>query len=107
MSNTSKTFVDSMWLEEKQFTNGGSILKVSMISDKMIEFLQKNKNSKGYVKIVIAKRRELGKNGETHYAYLDIWEPKTQTAQVAPQKIKKLVETKKTEVQEQQGEELI
>ena len=68
-------YVNPIWIEEKKLENGNSFLKVSMLADKMIEFLQKNKNNKGYVRITINKRREIGSNGQTHYAALDTWQP--------------------------------
>lgn len=76
-TNTQKTFVNSMWFEEKTFNDGGSILKVDINAKDMVDFLKQHKNDKGYVKIVISKRKTPGEKGQTHYAYLDTWQPST------------------------------
>lgn len=38
-------------------------------------------NEKGFVNIILSKRKELGKFGETHTVYLDTWKPNSQTEQ--------------------------
>lgn len=61
---------------EKEFANGGSILKLSGKADKLIEFIRANANDKGYINLVVGKRREIGQYGDTHSVTLDTWKPK-------------------------------
>lgn len=61
--------------KERTFRDNGSILCVGIKADKMIEFLNQNKNEKGYCNIVLAKRRQASEHGDTHYAYLDTFKP--------------------------------
>lgn len=75
--NEQKVYVNPMWFEEKTFNDGGSILKVNIQAEDLIKFLKANKNKDGYVKIVISKRKQVGDKGQTHYAYLDTWQPTT------------------------------
>lgn len=80
-----KTYINGVWIEQKKFDSGGSILKLSVLPDKFIESLKSAKpNDKGYVKLVIARRKEVGKNNESHTLYVDDWQPKTQSAQAEP-----------------------
>jgi hypothetical protein len=61
-------------------TKYGVMLKVSFRADKMQEFMDANKNAKGYVNLDVNKRKNVGQYGETHSAVLDTWQP-NQTAQ--------------------------
>lgn len=74
-NKSDKVYVNAMWFEEKTFDDGGSIIKVNITADDMIKFLKENKNKDGYVKIVVSKRKQVGEKGQTHYAYLDTWQP--------------------------------
>ena len=71
-----RQYINGVWIEEKVFSDDSSILKLSVLPEKFIESLKAaKKNEKGYVKLVISKRRELGKNNETHTCYVDTWQP--------------------------------
>lgn len=71
-----RQFINGVWIEQKKFDSGGSILKLSVLPDKFIESLKSaTPNDKGYVKLVIARRKELGKNNESHTLYVDDWQP--------------------------------
>jgi hypothetical protein len=86
-SNTTKTYINGVWVEEKIFDNGGSILKLSILPEKFLEsFKSLSPNEKGYVKLVISKKLAPGKNGDTHSIYVDDWKPKTQSSSVAAPK---------------------
>jgi hypothetical protein len=56
-------------------TKYGVMLKVSFRADKMQEFMDANKNAKGYVNLDVNKRKNVGQYGETHSAVLDTWQP--------------------------------
>ena len=79
-----KQYINGIWLEEKTFSNGNSILKLSVLPEKFIESFKAAKpNDKGYVKLVISKKLAPGKNGDTHSMYVDTWEPTGQVSQSA------------------------
>ena len=78
-----KNYVNGMWVKERKFDDGGSIIKLDCVADKLIEWLKANKNERGYVNIVLSAKREPDEKS-THTAYLDTWVPKTQTGQAAP-----------------------
>lgn len=84
--NNQKVYVNSIWVEEKTFPDGGSFLKLSIKVDELIEFLQKNKNEKGKVNLTINKKKNPPQDDKSssHYTVLDTWKPKTQSASPAP-----------------------
>lgn len=102
-----KQYVNSMWFEEKSFTDGGSILKVNIKADELIKFLNDNKDESGSVKIVISKKRTLEEGKSTHYATLDTWKPTRTQGSVQAPVAKKTVATKATKQQPENSEELI
>ena len=67
-----KRFVKS-FCKEKQFDNGGSVIKVSISK---ADFNELETTEKGYVNLVVAKRKEVSQFGDTHYIYLDDFKPK-------------------------------
>lgn len=69
-----KTYVDGLWLRERKFDDGGAILKVSVLAAKFTDFIKKHTKPDGFVNIVIAAKREPDEKN-THYAYLDTWQP--------------------------------
>lgn len=52
-------------------------MKISMSAEKFHDFIEDHKNEKGYVNLVISRRRTPSEHGDTHYATLDTWKPKT------------------------------
>lgn len=65
-------------------------LNASFNAEKMIAFINANKNAKGYVNLQIKEKRETGKYGDTHSAVLDTWEkpegePRQQSNRPAPE----------------------
>ena len=71
-SKKTTTYVPGVFIKEKTF-NDGYILKVGVNVDKLVTFLNQNKNEKGYVNIDIKPRREEGTYGDTHSAVLDTY----------------------------------
>ncbi len=69
-----KNYVNGMWVKERKFDDGGSIIKLDCVADKLIEWLKANKNERGYVNIVLSAKREPDEKS-THTAYLDTWKP--------------------------------
>jgi len=98
-----RQFVNGLWIKEKVFNDGGSILKVGVLMEAFLKSLKEIKvNEKGFADLVISRRREVGKNGETHTCYVDDWKPsQPQVAATKP-----VAKAKKT-VQQEAEEELI
>jgi len=44
-----------------------------------------NKNEKGWVNVVVSKRREVGQYGETHSCSIDTWKPDGNAPRATPQ----------------------
>jgi hypothetical protein len=55
---------------EQRDGNYGPFLRASFRKDKMLEFINKHANERGYVNLVISERKEVGKYGETHNVVL-------------------------------------
>jgi hypothetical protein len=53
----------------------GPFLALSFNVEKIIAFINANKNSRGYINFNLNKRREADKYGNTHSLVLDDWEP--------------------------------
>jgi len=70
--------------KEHTFNDGGSIVKLSFSSNDLAN-MSGNLNEKGYINLVLSKRREEGKYGETHYMTLDTWKPTPQGGQQGQQ----------------------
>jgi hypothetical protein len=77
-----KTYINGVFIVEKVFNDGGSILKLSVPSDKVDalaeQILANAKN--GWTRLVIQKLREpkintAGKTTATHSLSVDDWEP--------------------------------
>ena len=73
MSN--KTYINGLFIKSKQ-TTFGEVVSVSINAKTLIEELNKHTNAKGYVNIDLLRRKEADKNGNTHYAVLNEWQPK-------------------------------
>lgn len=77
-----KTYVNGIFLKEKTFNNGGSILNASINYVKFMEELQKHVNDKGYVNIQFCKRKSTDDKGNTHYAVLNTYTPNNSNVSV-------------------------
>lgn len=76
-----KTFMDGLFIREKEFDNGGSIIKIDIDVSRFTKQLQELKNEKGFVSVDVKKRKTKAENGLTHYAEQNKFIPKTQTQQ--------------------------
>lgn len=79
-TQTPKVFADGVWIRQKTFSDGASILKFNVSVEKFTEFLKKNRKGDGFVNLIIRSRKEVKENGESHYAYVDDWVPSVPTA---------------------------
>jgi hypothetical protein len=74
-----KVFINGVFLREKEFDNGGSIIKVEIPN--VSEFIQQLKNlanEQGKIRLDIKKRMNKGDNGLSHYMQLNTFIPKSQ-----------------------------
>ena len=88
-----KTYIDGLFI--KRGKGEYETLKISIKAETFIEQIKGLVNDKGYVNIEIKPRKEVDKNGNSHYAELDTWQPdksKT-TAQFTKDAIKTVTET--------------
>lgn len=82
-----KTYINSIFINEHTFNDGGSILKLSIPEDRIDELASQLKTNAtdGWARIVIAKNRtptvskKTGKVISTHNASVDTWKPKQDT----------------------------
>ena len=74
-----KTYINGLFIKSKQ-TTFGEVVIVSINAKTLIEELNKHTNAKGYVNIDLLRRKEADKNGNTHYAVLNEWQPKANSA---------------------------
>lgn len=74
-----KTFINGLFIREKQFDNGGSIIKVDINVDTLCQQLAELRNDKGFVTMDLKQRREKSENGLTHYAEHNTFVPKAKS----------------------------
>jgi len=74
-----KVYLNGMFIKEKVFDDGGSILNVSVKVEDFKAELDAHKNDRGYVNLKIKKRREPSETGITHYCEKDNYQPKANT----------------------------
>lgn len=74
--NTTKRYVKG---NGKEFGKYGDI-KISVLIDDLV----KNANEKGYVNMILQKRKEVGKFGDTHSLVYDDWKPNKESASTSP-----------------------
>jgi hypothetical protein len=100
-----KTYINGVWIEQKKFDDGNSILKLSILPDRFIEQLQSlQKTDKGYVRLVVSRRKEVGKNGETHSIYHDTYGLVTTPALPKPEPVAKKVSAATVTVEQDHNE---
>ena len=88
----SKTFINGVFINEREFSNGGSILKISIPEDKIDALAAQLKFNAtgGWSRLVIQKNRNptvsktTGKVVSTHSLSVDDWKP-DQTRRDQPQ----------------------
>ena len=80
-----KVYINTLWFDEKVFDDGGSIIKVTVLSvDELIKFVQDNKTEDGKLRFNISKKRTFQEGKSTHYAVLDNWQPTNKTTTTKP-----------------------
>lgn len=68
MQNKNKTLIDGLWVERKDFGEDNYILKLNILPDQFLkQFNSLGKTQKGYVRLVISKKKKLGENGQAEY----------------------------------------
>jgi hypothetical protein len=75
MSAAPKNYLNSIFIKEQTFNDGGSILKLSIRTAELIEELQKL-DQNGWVNLDLKKRREPSAKGHTHYVEVSTFKPK-------------------------------
>ncbi len=88
--NAKPVYANGTWVRSHQFPDGGELLKVSVLVDKFVEFLQANKKSDGFVNLTIQKKKTPDEKS-SHSVKLDTWVKKTQAGQVASVQSKPVV----------------
>ena len=77
-----KVYADGVYIREKTFeSTGNTILNVGIDAAKMIAFLNKHKDERGFVNVGISRRKTESDKGITHTCWLDTWKPKQQGGQ--------------------------
>jgi hypothetical protein len=72
-----KKYIKGVYLKEKTFNNGGSLISVSIKVDDFIEAIKAVEQNKGYINLNIEKMRETNERGNTHYVCENTWKPST------------------------------
>ena len=93
-----KTYINKCAIKEKIFDNGGRLINAAF----NVAELSQHANAEGWVRIVIAPRRQPDEKGKTHYAYKDEWEPQPQQPQHPQQDPQPLAKTQPRYQEEQQ-----
>ena len=73
--------MDGLFIREKEFDNGGSIIKIDIDVNRFTKQIEELKNEKGFVSVDIKRRLNKSENGLTHYAEQNKYIPKVQTQQ--------------------------
>lgn len=85
MSNDDKLFCGSG--KKVEFNNGGSILKMTINVDQLMQAIDQGHGFKGresgvqYIKVEAKRKREADQHGNTHYLEVDTWKPEQQPQQ--------------------------
>jgi len=82
--NEDKIFMNGIFIREKQFDNGGSIIKCEIPNaHDFAQQLKNHANNDGKITLEIKTRREKAENGLTHYCEVSQFVPKPQTQNVS------------------------
>mgnify|MGYP003643097797 FL=1 len=74
-----KIFINGVFLREREFDNGGSIIKVEIPNvSEFAEQLKNLSNENGKITLDIKSRMNKGENGLTHYMQLNTFIPTPQ-----------------------------
>lgn len=79
MEQKEKIFMNGIFIREKQFDNGGSILNIDIVDVfDFAEQLKKHRKNDGKIRLELKRRMNKGENGLTHYCEVSQFEPKPQ-----------------------------
>ena len=81
-----KQYLPGVWIREKQFANGGSVLNVSVKREAIAELaklLNEVAAESGWARLVISGRKTPDEKS-THSIYVDTWKPTGQAKAKAP-----------------------
>lgn len=78
-----KIYLNGIFIKEVE-NKFGKQIRVSINVNQFVEELRKHANLKGYVNIDINQRKEADKFGNTHYAKLNTYEPKSEQPKEEP-----------------------
>ena len=79
-----KIYCNELVMTEKEMPSGGTILNVWIPSAvKLTEFLAQHSRADGSMRLTISRKKDPAPKKPTHYAVLDTWEPRQQSAQPA------------------------
>jgi hypothetical protein len=82
MEQKEKIFMNGIFIREKQFDNGGSLLNIDIVNVyDFAEQLKKHAKSDGKIRLEFKQRMNKGENGLTHYCEVSTFEPKPQQPQ--------------------------
>ena len=71
-----KIFINGVFLREKTFDNGGSIINIDITNiDDFTNQLKQNQKAGGKITLEIKERRNKSDNGLTHYIQVSTFEP--------------------------------
>ena len=77
-----KIFMNGIFVREKTFDNGGSILNVDIVNvNEFAKQLQQHAKGDGKITLEIKSRREKAENGLTHYVEVSQFVPKEKSKQ--------------------------
>ncbi len=79
MDQKEKIFMNGIFIREKQFDNGGSLLNIDIVNVyDFAEQLKKHAKGDGKIRLEFKQRMNKGDNGLTHYCEVSTFEPKPQ-----------------------------
>ena len=75
-----KIYINGIFIREKEFENGGSIMKVDIPNvSQFVDQLIQHANKDGKISLDIKTRMNKSENGLTHYCQLNTFVPKEQS----------------------------
>ena len=72
-------YVTNSSAKEIVFDDGGSLMRIGFKVESLLAFLQTHQNEKGWINMVVTRRKTLGKFGDTHSIKLDTFKPKAKS----------------------------
>ena len=95
---TEKTYINKCSLKEKVFDNGSRVLNCAFNVEELASHAKD-----GWIRFVIAPRRQASEKGMTHYVYKDSFEPKPQEPATVETRYESAAPPRETEVVKDDG----